>query len=440
MKYAPIDPRLFVENRRRLAAELPPGSVAVVHSADVPWTCADGAMKFFQNSDMLYLSGVDQEESTLILHPDAADPAEREMLFLKETSEKIAIWEGQKLTRKSATTVSGIENVQWTDRFDPVVRRLVPKAERLFLNHNEHARAASIAVTPDDRFRQRMQLLHPEIRCERLAPLLTRLRVVKSEIEIAQLQRACDITGDGFRRTLGFIRPGVMEYEIEAELLHEFVRQGSRGFAYEPIVAGGASACVLHYLDNDQPCRDGDLLLMDVAAEYANYNADLTRTVPVNGRYTDRQRDVYNAVLRVFRACIDELARPGVKIREEYHKWTARLVEDELIGLGLLDASAVAKEREDEDLPEEKRLYRKYFMHGVSHSLGLDVHDVTPPDAEFVEDMVITVEPGIYLREEGFGVRLENDIVIKASGNIDLMADIPIEVDEIEALMAASRG
>ncbi|MCB1066363.1 MAG: aminopeptidase P N-terminal domain-containing protein [Verrucomicrobiae bacterium] len=440
MKYDPIDSRLFVENRKRLAAELPAGSLAILHSADIPWRCADGSTRFIQNSDLFYLTGADQEETMLILQPDAADPADREILFVKETSELIAIWEGQKLTKETASAVSGIENVQWNDGFESTVRRLVPRAKLLYLNQNEHARSASTAQTPDDRFRERIQLLFPDIRCERLAPILTRLRFVKSDIEIAQLQRACDITADGFARTLGFIRPGVKEYEIEAELLHEFARQGSRGFAYEPIIASGENNCVLHYLDNDKVCQDGDLLLMDVAAEYANYNADLTRTVPVNGKFSDRQRAVYDSVYRVFRACIDELIRPGVKIREEFHKQVARLVEDELIGLGLLNAAEVAEERKDETLPEEKRRYRKWFMHGVSHSLGIDVHDVTPPEAEFVEGMVVTVEPGIYLREEGFGIRLENDIVVGATGNLDLMADIPIEADEIEALMAKGKS
>ena len=436
MKYAPIDSRLFIENRRRLAAELPKGSVAILHSADIPWRCADGSTRFIQNSDLFYLTGVDQEESMLILWPDAPDPALRERLFVKETSELIAIWEGQKLTKESAAAVSGIENVQWNDAFEPAVRRTVPQTKRLFLNHNEHARSTSTAWTPDDRFREKIQTLHPHLHCERLAPLLTRLRMEKSEIEIALLQHACHLTRDGFDRVLKFIRPGVKEYEIEAEYLHEFVRQGSRGFAYEPIVASGVNNCVLHYLDNDQECRDGELILMDVGAEYANYNADLTRTVPVNGKFTERQRAVYDAVHRVFRACIDDLIKPGVKIREAYHKQVARLVEDELIALDLLDAAEVAEERQNEDLPEEKRRYRKWFMHGVSHSLGIDVHDVTAPEAEFIENMVVTVEPGIYLREEGFGIRLENDIVVRADGNVDLMADIPVEADEIEALMA----
>jgi len=437
MKYDPIDSQLFVDNRARLAAQLKPNSIAVVHSADIPWRSADGSMKFIQNSDLFYLTGADQEESTLVLYPDAPDLEQREMLFVRETSDEIAIWEGQKLTKEVATQVSGIENVQWTDRLEPTLRRLLPKADQVYLNYNEHAGAASTALTPDDRFRRRLAVLHPNARIERLAPMLHRLRMVKSNIEIALLRKACDITADGFDRVLKFVRPGVKEYEIEAEWMHEFMRQGSRGFAYEPIVASGINNCVLHYLDNDQVCRDGDLLLMDVAAEYANYNADLTRTIPINGKFTERQRAVYDAVHRIVRACIDDLIRPGKKIREEFQIECARMTEDELIGLGLLDAAEVAAEREDEDKKEEKKLYRKWFMHGVSHPLGLDVHDVHPPEAEFVEGMVVTVEPGIYLRDEGFGIRLENDIVVRESGNFDLMKDIPIDADEIEALMAA---
>ena len=326
MKYDPIDPSLFIENRKRLAAELPEGSLAILHSADIPWRCADGSTKFIQNSDLFYLTGADQEDTMLILNPGAPDPADREILFVKETSELIAIWEGEKLTKEEATSVSGVENIQWNDRFEPTVRRLMRKAKTVYLNYNEHGRSESRDVTPDDRFRERVQELYPDVRCERLAPILTTLRMAKSQVEIDLLQRACNITDDGFRRTLGFIRPGVMEYEIEAELLHEFVRQGSRGFAYEPIIAGGVSNCALHYLDNDKACQDGDLLLMDVAAEYANYNADLTRTVPINGKYTPRQRAVYDAVHRVLDACINDLIKPGVKIREVKAKQVARIV------------------------------------------------------------------------------------------------------------------
>lgn len=437
MKYREIPSELFTSNRARLVKELPPGSIAIFHSAEIPWRCADGSMRFIQNSDLFYLTGVDQEESVLILCPDHPDPEMREILFVRETSELITIWEGHKLSKEQASAVSGVEQVRWTTDFEPVLRRLTREFDTIVLNYNEHARSgAPVFHSRDDAFRRWCQDLYPQHRYARVAPIMHRLRAEKSPHEIELLQTACDITAGGFERVLRFVKPGVMEYEVEAEYLHEFVRHGSRGFAYEPIIASGSNACVLHYLSNDQPCRDGDLLLMDVAAEYANYNADLTRTIPVNGKFTDRQKDVYNAVLRIFRLCIDELIVPGKHMREVYHREVARAMEDELIALGLIDADEVAREREQEHLPEEKRAYRKYFMHGVSHSLGIDVHDVTPTANEFVENMCVTVEPGIYLPEEGFGVRLENDIIVRSGGNLDLMADIPIEADEIEALMS----
>lgn len=440
MKYLEIPSDLFIKNRERLSRCLPDGALAVLHSADIPWRSADGSMPFIQNSDLFYLTGIDQEETVLLLCPGHPDPDLREVLFVRETSELIAIWEGHKVTLEEATKISGIRNVKWTSEFDAVFRRAVRLVDTIFLNHNEHARSgAPVNFSLDDRFRRLCQDKCPTHRYARLAPLLHALRVEKSPHEIALTQTACDITAKGFERLLGFVRPGVLEYEIEAELLHEFVRHGSRGFAYQPIIASGGNANVLHYITNDQVCQDGDLILLDVAAEYANYNADLTRTIPVNGKYSPRQRAVYEAVLRILRLCIDELIVPGKHMKKEFHPEMARALEEELIALGLIDAGVVATERTQEDLPEEKRAYRKYMMHGVSHSLGLDVHDVTPADAFFVEDMIVTVEPGIYLPEEGFGIRLENDIVVKKSGNIDLMASIPIEPDEIEAIMARGR-
>jgi len=437
MKYKTLPTELFRENRRRIAAALPHDAFAVLHSADIPWRCADGFSHFIQNSDLFYLTGIDQEETILVLCPGHPDVEKREVLFVRETSERLVIWEGHKLTLEEASDVSGISHVEWNDQFMPFFRRIARKFQRIFLNHNEHSRSVSpTGITPDDYFRKRCQFLYPHHRYERLAPLMHALRVIKSDHEIELLRIACDITKKGFLRSLDFIKPGVKEYEVEAELAHEFIRHGSRGFAYEPIIASGKNACVLHYLGNDQTCRDGDLLLMDVAAEYANYNADLTRTVPVGGKFTPRQRQVYDSVLRIFRLCVDQLATPGKHIKNEYHKEVARATEEELIGLGLLDQSEVREERKNEELAEEKRLYQKYFMHGVSHSLGIDVHDVTPASGEFFEGMCITVEPGIYLPEEGFGIRLENDIIIHSSGNIDLMESIPIEADEIEALMA----
>ena len=439
MRYEPIDPQLFARNRHALAARLKPNAIAVVHSHDILPLCADGTQRFYQNSDLFWLSGADQEETTLILCPGADDPKDREILFVRETNDLIKVWEGEKLTKEAATRISGIENVQWTDRFDSELRRLARKAEVIYLNANEHGRSATEVVSRDSRFRERCQLLYPSHRYERLGPHFHALRAVKSDIEVEVIRKACEITGKGFRRTLGFVKPGVWEYEVEAELIHEFLRHGSMGFAYTPIVASGKNACVLHYLDNHDQCRDGELLLMDVAAEYARYNSDLTRTIPVNGRYTDRQRAVYDAVLRVFRACCNELLTPGIRVRKDYQPKVGRLVEEELMGLGLLDPAAVAEERAkdgtENEVKEERRLYRRYFMHGTSHSLGLDVHDVEPADNILREGMVMTVEPGIYLPDEGFGIRIENDIVIRESGNVDLMASIPIEAEEIEELM-----
>ncbi|NLT69892.1 MAG: M24 family metallopeptidase [Verrucomicrobiaceae bacterium] len=437
MKYHEIPSELFRHNRERLARMLPTASLAVLHSADIPWTSADGSLPFVQDSDLFYLSGIDQEETILLLCPDHPDPARREILFVRETSEHIAVWEGHKVTLAEAARLSGVATVQWTSEFDAVFRRMTRLVETIYLNHNEHARSgAPVNFTLNDRFRRLCQDQYPDHRYARLAPLLHRLRVAKSSHEIDLTRTACDITARGFERILGFVRPGVKEYEIEAELLHEFVRHGSRGFAYQPIIASGANANILHYISNDQVCRDGDLILLDVAAEYANYNADLTRTIPANGKFTPRQRAVYEAVLRILRLCIDQLIVPGKHLKKEYHPEMARALEEELIALGLLEADTVAAERAEAHLPEEKRAYRKYMMHGVSHSLGLDVHDVTPTDPVFVENMIVTVEPGIYLPDEGFGIRLENDIVVRRGGNIDLMASVPIGPDEIEALMA----
>jgi len=429
MRYERLNPELFIENRARLAAQLTPNAIAVLTSNDIMPTSADGTMGFRQNPDLFYLSGVDQEESVLVLFPDARESKHREVLFLKETSEHIAIWDGQKLSKDDATQLSGIETVLWTSSMDAVMGGLILQADTIYLNTNEHARMSSPVETRQDRLRKEIQAQFPLHRYERLAPVMADLRSVKSEHEIVPLQTACDITDKGFRRVLGFTKPGVMEYEIEAEYIHEFTRAGATGFAYTPIIATGANACVLHYIENDCECKDGDMLLMDVGAEYANYNADMTRSIPVNGRFSDRQRDVYNAVHRVFTACYD-LLRPGVLIND-YQKEVQKLVESELIGLKLLDADAV--KNQDKKNP----LFKKYFMHGTSHHLGLDVHDVGHRWREVQEGMVFTVEPGIYIREEDLGIRLENDIVVGKESSFDLMRNIPIEIEEIEDLMNA---
>ncbi|KAA9357097.1 aminopeptidase P N-terminal domain-containing protein [Larkinella humicola] len=429
MKYTPISNELFIRNRRRLAEVLKPKSVVVLNANDILPTNADGTMGFRQNNDLFYLSGVDQEETVLVLFPDHPDEKFREVLFLRETSELIEIWEGHKLTKEEAEQTSGIsrKSVFWTHEFDRVFIQMVFEAEHIYLNTNEHTRNSSEVESREARGIRQFQEKYPLHRYERLAPLMHFLRAIKQPEEVALLSEAIRITEAGFRRLLPFIKPGVWEYEIEAELLHEFVRQRSQGFAYTPIIASGASACVLHYIENNRPCKDGEIILLDVAAEYANYNADLTRSLPVNGRFTDRQKAVYQAVLHVMKEA-KKLLVPG-NVWDEYHKEVGRIMESQLIGLGLLDRQEVAKQ--DPDNP----LYRQYFMHGTSHFLGLDVHDVGNKYRKFEAGMVFTCEPGIYIRKEGLGIRLENNILITETGNIDLMDSIPIEVEEIEELM-----
>jgi Xaa-Pro aminopeptidase len=428
MRYHPIDNRLFIENRERFKKQLKERSLAVFNSNDIMPTNADGTMPFKQNSDLFYLSGVDQEETILVIFPDSKNPAHREILFVRQTNEEIAIWEGAKLNKEQAAKVSGIQTVYWLNDFKTIFNTLMAECERVYLNSNEHLRAAVEVETRDARFLKTCKEKYPLHQFERLAPIMHNLRAIKSPVEIELMQTACNITEKGFRRILSFIKPGVMEYEIEAELAHEFLRNRSKGFAYTPIIASGFNACVLHYIENNQPCKDGDVILLDVGAEYANYASDLTRCVPVNGRFTPRQKDVYNAVLRVMKAATKMLV-PGNTI-DEYHKAVGSIMEEELIKLGLLDAKEVAAQNPD------KPLYKKYFMHGTSHFLGLDVHDVGDKYRKFEPGMVFTCEPGIYIREESLGIRIENDILITENGPKDLMANIPIEAEEIEELMA----
>lgn len=429
MRYDPISSELFVKNREKLRGMLKPNSIAIVHANDILPTNADGSLLLHQNKDLYYLTGADQEETVLLLFPDAKSEKDREILFVRETNEHIAVWEGEKLDKTQATEVSGIKRVEWSETFMNQLMILAPQADHIYLSTNEHTRAARVVQTRNDRFIKTCQERFPLHRYERLAPLLHELRMIKDPLEVEVLQKACDITEAGFRRVLAFVEPGVGEWEVEAEYLHEFVRNRSRGFAYSPIVGSGKNACVLHYLESQDICQDGDMLLMDVAAEYANYNADMTRTIPVNGKFTPRQRDVYEAVLRILRQC-NEILRPGM-LPDQYQKKVREMMEVELIGLGLIDAEE-AKNQDRETLP----LVSKYFMHGTSHHLGLDVHDVSPINEPYREGMVFTIEPGIYIREENLGVRLENDVLIGKDGNTDLMGNIPIEADDIEALMA----
>lgn len=427
MKYLPIDPNLFRKNRKKLADKMAPKSLAIFNSNDIMPTNADGTMDFRQNNDIFYLSGVDQEESILVLFPDAPNPKFREVLFLKETNEEIAIWEGEKLDKKKAIESTGIQSIVWVQDFEKTLKSFVFEAETICLNDNEHLRQGNEVETRDDRFRKWCKETYPNHNYGRIAPIMDYLRSIKEPEEIALMQTACNITAKAVDRALKFIKPGVMEYEIEAELMHEFLRNRSKGFAYTPIIASGFNACVLHYIENNQECKDGDVILMDIGAEYGNYASDLTRSIPVSGKFTDRQRDVYNAVLSVMRDCMN-LLKPGVLLAE-YHKQVGNLMTVQLLKLGLISQSEV--DNENPDWPA----YKKYFMHGTSHYIGLDVHDVGSWYKPIEAGMVFTVEPGIYIREENLGIRLENDILITENGFTDLMAHIPLEADEIEAAM-----
>ncbi|WP_186758465.1 aminopeptidase P family protein [Echinicola salinicaeni] len=429
MRYTAINPSFYKSNREKLVKQLNPKSIAVFHSNDLMPTNADGTMKFRQNNDLFYFTGIDQEETVLLVCPDFPNEAMREILFVRETNEHIAIWEGNKLSKEEAARISGIKQVRWISEYDSVLNQLMCYCDHVFLHTNEHRGASNEVETRNARYIKKIRETFPLHNYQRLAPIMERLRTVKGQDEINQMQRACDITEKGFRRVLGFVQPGVKEYEIEAEFMHEFLRHGSRGFAYEPIIGSGANSCVLHYLENDKICNSGELILMDVGAEYGNYNADMTRTIPVNGRFSPRQKAVYEAVLRVKKDAVTML-RPGVVI-QEFQKEVAKIMEEELIGLGLLDRTDV--KNQDPRHP----LYRKYFMHGTSHHLGLDVHDIGPVYEPIKPGMVFTVEPGIYIREEKIGIRLENNYVIRQGRNLDLMGNIPIEVEEIEELMNA---
>lgn len=428
MKYDRIDSTLFIENRKKFIKEMMTSSVAVFNSNDIFPISADSTMPFQQHRDIFYLSGVDQEESILVLAPNASNPAHREMLFLRETNEHIAVWEGEKLTKEAAFEVSGIKNVYWLDQFDTIFNTVMAESNAIYFNTNEHLRADTTVETREDRFIKATKNKYPAHQVLKSAPIMHRLRSVKHSIEIELMQKACNITKAGIDRLLKFIKPGVWEYEIEAELIHEFLRNRSKGFAYTPIVASGPNACVLHYIQNNQQCKDGDVILLDVGAEYANYASDLTRCIPVSGRFTDRQKSVYNAVLNVKKEA-EKMLVPGTLLGE-YHKEVGKLMESELLGLGLIDKTDI--KNQNPDWPA----YKKYFMHGTSHYIGLDTHDVGLASEPIEAGMVFTCEPGIYIPEEGLGIRLEDDLVVQKTGApFNLMADIPLEAEEIEDAM-----
>ncbi len=428
MKYLPIDHKLFIKNRKKFTAQMKPKSLAVFNSNDIYPISADSTMPFEQHRDIFYLSGVDQEESILVLFPDCPKEKHREILFLKETNEHIAVWEGEKLTKEAALKTSGIKTVYWLQDLEKILFEIMTQCDTIYINTNEHYRANVETETREDRFTKWLKDKYPAHAVAKSNPILQRLRSVKEQQELGLIQQACDITEKGFRRILGFVNPNVWEFEIEAEFMHEFLRNRSKKFAYTPIVASGANANVLHYIENNQQCKAGELILLDVGAEYANYSSDMTRTIPVSGTFTKRQKEVYNAVLRVKNEATKMLV-PGTDWAE-YHVEVGKIMTSELLGLGLLTKADV--QNEDKDWPA----YKKYLMHGTSHHMGLDTHDYGILTEPMQANMVFTVEPGIYIPEEGFGIRLEDDVVIQTKGEpFNLMRNIPIEVDEIESLM-----
>ncbi|TSJ80888.1 MAG: Xaa-Pro aminopeptidase [Candidatus Cardinium sp.] len=428
MRYQPIDPNLFIQNRKKLVAHLRPNSLVVLQANDLMPKNADGTMPFVQNSDLFYLSGIDQEETILLLYPDAPREEWKEILFIKETNAHLVIWEGHKYTKEVASSISGIATVHWTHQFNQIFHTLMGLVHQIYLGTNKHPRAHSPIATRERRFISWCQDHYPLHQYARVAPIMQQLRGIKDEIEIAFIQEACNITEAGFRSVIPMVRPGLMEYEIEALFSYAFLRRGSKGFAYAPIVASGANSCVLHYIHNDKPCPAGELLLVDVGAEYANYSADVTRVIPIDGKFTTRQRKVYNAVLRILKAA-QALLRPGLSFAS-YHKAVGEWVEAELVALNLIDATAIKNQS------KEVPAYRKYFMHGISHHLGLSTHDLGDTHGLILPNMVLTIEPGIYIKEEKIGIRLENNVVVRTDGVQNLTENIPIEAEAIEALMA----
>nr|WP_321228857.1 aminopeptidase P family protein [uncultured Psychroserpens sp.] len=428
MKYDKINSTLFIKNRKNFMSKMKPSSLAVFNSNDIYPISADSTLPFEQHRDIFYLSGVDQEKSILVLFPDCPKENHREILFLTETNEHIAVWEGEKLTKEAALQTSGIKTVYWLKDMEKIMFELMTQCDTVYINTNEHYRANVETETREDRFTKWLKDKYPAHSVAKSNPILQRLRSVKDQIEIDLMQHACDITEKGFRRILNFVKPDVWEFNIEAEFMHEFLNNRSKGFAYTPIIASGNNANVLHYIENNQQCKAGDLILFDVAAEYANYASDMSRTIPVSGRFTDRQKAVYNAVNRVKNEAT-KLLTPGT-LWAEYHIEVGKLMTSELLGLGLLDKADV--QNEDKDWPA----YKKYFMHGTSHHIGLDTHDYGILTEPMQANNIFTVEPGIYIPAEGFGIRLEDDVVIQENGEpFNLMRNIPIEADEIEDLM-----
>ena len=417
----------FTENRNKLMSKLKDNSAAVINSNDILPSNADGTLKFIQNSDLFYLTGIEQEETILLLAPFETDKDKRELLFIKDYNPELEVWEGRKLSPDSASEISGIKTVLDLSKFKQIFHDIMCGIDNVFLNSNDHDRAGNVVENRDIRFINYCRKNYPLHSYHRISTLLYKLREIKSHTEVELIQKACDITGDGFRRLLKFVKPGVMEYEVQAELAHEFIKQGT-GFAdYEPIIASGENACFLHYIKNDDKCNDGDVLLLDIAAGYANYNADMTRSIPVNGRFSKRQRLIYDGVLRAMKGTIVEM-KPGITLKD------LQIITRELIAKELIDLKLLKKE-DVTNLKTKSPEFKKYYPHDVSHYLGLGVHDVGFFNEPLKAGMVLTCEPGIYIREEKIGIRIENDILITENGNMDFMKNIPSEAEEIEELM-----
>ena len=428
MKYDPINPEFFVNNRKRFMRKMQPDSLAIFYSNDLMPRSGDTFFPFRQNSGLFYLSGLDQEETVVVLFPDCIKDGFQEVAFVKRTSDYIAIWEGEKYSKEKAREVSGIQKVYWLDEMAPILHELILLSKRIYINTEEHDRFIPELPTRNMRMARDVMERYPAHKYHRAQPILKKLMMNKQEAEVELIQQAIGITGKAFKRVLEFVRPGVMEYEIEAEIAHEFIRNRASGHAYDPIIASGANSCVLHYTHNNQVCKAGDVLLMDFGAEYGHYASDLTRTIPVSGQFNKRQRSVYDAVLQIMREA-QQLLVPGTTL-EEYSKEVVKMMESALIDLKLLSRKEI--DQQNPELP----LYKQFFMHGTSHHLGMDVHDLADRYVPIQEGMVFTCEPGIYIRDEKLGIRIENDILVTENGPLDLMAGIPVEAEEIEELMS----
>ena len=417
---------MFINNRNKFLDRMKSKSVAFFNSNDLYPVSADTTLPFEQHRDIFYLSGINQEESVLLLLKNNNDT--EEILFLKKPNELLTHWEGEKLSVKKAFTISGIKKVHWLEDLEKITKKIFRSVENIYINTNEHYRAKVVVETREDRFIRWVQKNYPNKNIEKSNPILQRLRAIKSPIEIKLIKKACEITEKGFRRVLNFVKPGVWEYEIEAEFSHEFLKNRSRKFAYQPIIASGKNSNILHYIENNKQCNEGAVILLDVGAEYANYGSDMSRTIPVSGRFSEKQKSVYNSVLHVKNEAT-KLLKPGILWKEHYNE-VGKIMTSELLKLGLLRKSDVQNQT------KENPAFKKYFTHGVSHNLGLDVHDYGDLDIPITKNMVFTVEPGIYIQKENFGIRLEDDVVVQQNGDpINLMESIPIEIEEIEFLM-----